>query len=318
MLSSLRRRPATLLPRRAIGAARSKHSKEHHELRESVRKLDYDGYLCGLLLPVKTRPSFFAIRALNAEIATIKDSVHSNQITGKIRMQWWRERIYNLYEVSSSAGAERPEQSTSLLRGLDKAIQEHDLTRRWFERLLDARDQDLDREDVQSLHELEMYAEQTASSLLYLTLESLGVRDDTADRAAGHAGVAIGLATLLRGTPYHCSRQQSYLPEDLMNKHGITVEDLLAAVEDSKLGDKVAPVVFDVACRAMEHLHQARSLRKELPSESRSAFLPLVSSSLYLKDLEAVNFNAFAPELQQRNMFQLHLQVLKHYFLRKY
>lgn len=96
------------------------------------------------------------------------------------------------------------------------------------------------------------------------------------------------------------------------------MEDLAAAVEDPKLGEKVAPVVFDVACRAMEHLHQARSLRKDLPSESRSAFLPLVSSSLYLKQLEAANFNAFAPELQQRNMFQLHLEVLKHFFLRKY
>ncbi|KAG1708611.1 hypothetical protein DVH05_022238 [Phytophthora capsici] len=319
MLSILRRRPAVLEPRRALGAARGKHSKEALDLRESVRKLDYDGYLCGLLLPLKTRPSFFAIRALNAELATIKDSVHSNQITGKIRLQWWRERIFNLYEVSSSVGQEsRPEQSTALLRALDKAIQEHDLTRRWFERLLDARDKDLDREEVQSLHELELYSEQTASSLLYLTLECLGVRHDTADRVAGHAGVAIGLATLLRGTAYHSARQQSYLPEDLMNKHGITVEDLLAAVEDPKLGEKVAPVVFEVACRAMEHLHQARSLRNELPREARSAFLPLVSSSLYLKELEAVNFNAFAPELQQRNMFQLHVQVLKHYFLRKY
>ncbi|KAE9027370.1 hypothetical protein PF011_g2070 [Phytophthora fragariae] len=318
MLSSLRRRPAALLPRRAIGAARAKHSKEDMEIRESVRKLDYDGYLCGLLLPLRTRPSFFAIRALNAEIATIKDSVHSNQITGKIRMQWWRERIYNLYEVSASAGAERPQQSTLLLRGLDQAVQQHDLTRRWFERMLDARDQDLDREEVQSLHELELYAEQTASSLLYLTLECLGVRDDTADRVAGHAGVAIGLATLLRGTAYHSSRQQSYLPEDLMIKHGVTVEDLLAAVKDPKLGEKVAPVVFDVACRAMEHLHQARSLRKDLPSESRGAFLPLVSSSLFLKELEAANFNVFAPELQQQNMQQLHFEVLKHFFLRKY
>ncbi|KAL3659553.1 hypothetical protein V7S43_015540 [Phytophthora oleae] len=320
MLSFLRRRPAALVPRRALGSARGKHSKEEDlVLRESVRKLDYDGYLCGLLLPLKTRPSFYAIRALNAELATIKDSVHSNQITGKIRIQWWRERIFNLYEVSSSDDQEsRPEQSTALLRALDTAIQEHDLTRRWFERLLDARDTDLDREEVQSLHDLELYAEQTASSLLYLTLECLGVRHDTADRVAGHAGVAIGLATLLRGTAYHSARQQSYLPEDLISKHGVTEEDLLAAVEDPKLGEKVSPVVFDVACRAMEHLHQARSLRNELPSESRSAFLPLVSSSLYLKELEAVNFNAFAPELQQRNMFQVHVQVLKHYFLRKY
>ncbi|CAI5709461.1 unnamed protein product [Peronospora effusa] len=316
MQGSLRRRPAVIIPRRSLSTMREVHKKEELELREMVRTLDYDGYMCGLLIPVKTRPSFFAIRAFNAEIATIKDSVHSNHITGKIRIQWWRERIYNLYERST--GTERPEQSTLLLRGLDKAVQEHDLTRRWFERLLDARDQDLDRNEVQNLQELEVYAEQTASSLLYLTLECLGVRDDTADQVAEHAGVAIGLATLLRGTAYHSARQQSYLPEDLMNKHGVTSEDLLAAVEDPKMGEKVAPVVFDVACRAVEHVHQARSLRKEVPSASRRAFLPLVSSSIYLKELETANFNAFAPELQRRSMFRLNLEVLKHFFLRRY
>lgn len=318
MQSNLRRRHVVRLPRWALGAVRSKHSGEEMELRESVRKLDYDGYLCGLLLPVETRPSYFAIRALNAEIATIKDSAYNNLIAGKIRMQWWRERIYNLYENSFAGDKRRMEQSTPLLRGLEKAIQEHDLTRRWFERLLDARDLDLDREEVQTLAELESYAEQTASSLLYLTLECIGVRDDTADRVAGHAGVAIGLATLLRGTPYHSSRQLTYLPKDLLTKHRVTVDDLVAAVEDVKVGDKAVPVIFDVACRAMEHLNQARSMRHQIPRESRCAFLQLVSSSLFLKDLETARFNAFAPELQQQNMFRLHVQVLKHYFLRKF
>ena len=98
----------------------------------------------------------------------------------------------------------------------------------------------------------------------------------------------------------------------------MTAEDLLAAVEDPKMGEKVAPVVFDVACRAVEHVRQARSLQNELPSGSRRAFLPLVSSSTYLKALEAANFNAFAPELQRRSMFRLNLEVLKHFFLRRY
>ena len=98
----------------------------------------------------------------------------------------------------------------------------------------------------------------------------------------------------------------------------MTTEDLLAAVEDPKLGEKVAPVVFDVACRAMEHLREARSLQKELPTESRRVFLPLVSAAMYLKELEAANFNAFAAELQRRNMFQMHVQVLKHFFLHRY
>ncbi|CEG37048.1 Phytoene synthase [Plasmopara halstedii] len=318
MLSNLYRRPKLRLPCWALTAVRNEHTMKKMDLRETVRRLDYDGYLCGLLLPLKIRPSYFAIRALNAEIATIKDSTHNNPITGQIRMQWWRERIFKLYEFSSADEERGLEESTILLHGLDQAIQKHDLTRRWFERLLDARDLDLNRDEVQNLAELETYAEQTASSLLFLTLECLGVRDKMADSAAEHAGVAIGLVTLLRGTPYHSSRKLSYLPTDIMKKHCVSVEDLVAAVEDSKLGEKAAPVVFDVACRAMEHLNKARSMQNEIPSKSRNVFLQLVSSWLYLKDLEAANFNAFVPELQQRNMFRLHIHVLKHYFLRKY
>jgi len=36
----------------------------------------------------------------------------------------------------------------------------------------------------ENMSQLESYAEKTASSLLYLTLETLGVRDDVADIAA--------------------------------------------------------------------------------------------------------------------------------------
>lgn len=74
-------------------------------------------------------------RAANSEIATIKDSIRSNQATGKIRLQWWREKIYGMYEPQ----ALRVPQETFLLRGLANAISDHGLTRRWFERLLDAR-----------------------------------------------------------------------------------------------------------------------------------------------------------------------------------
>jgi NADH dehydrogenase [ubiquinone] 1 alpha subcomplex assembly factor 6 len=153
---------------------------------------------------------------MNAEVASIKDSVRSNHLTGKIRLQWWRERIYALYESPSSG--DEASRETLLLRELARAVQQHGLTRRWFERLLDARDQDLDVEQPRSLAELESYADKTAASLLYLTLECLGVRDTAADRAAHHAGMAIGLATLLRGTPFHALRQQVYLPEELMHQ----------------------------------------------------------------------------------------------------
>ena len=46
--------------------------------------------------------------------------------------------------------------------------------------------------------DLESYAEATASSLAYATLEALGVRDLAADHAASHVGKAVALSTLLK------------------------------------------------------------------------------------------------------------------------
>ena len=123
---------------------------------------------------------------MNAELASIKDVTRNNQAAGKIRLQWWRERIYDLYALPSSSfassGPSRPD--TLLLRALGQAIQKHNLTRRWFERLLDAREEDLDVEHFEKIEDLEIYAEKTASSLLYLTLECLNIRDNLSDRVA--------------------------------------------------------------------------------------------------------------------------------------
>lgn len=71
---------------------------------------------------------------MNAEIAMIRDTVRTNPATGKIRMQWWRQKIAELY-----ASPETAQKDTLLLRSLAVAIQDQALTCRWFERILDAR-----------------------------------------------------------------------------------------------------------------------------------------------------------------------------------
>ena len=89
-----------------------------------------------------------------------------------------------------------------------------------------------------STREMEEYAENTFSSLLYLTLETAGepvgvvkgrhdhnldcvvylsgVRDVQADHAASHLGKAEGIVTLLRSIPYHLSRRRVLIPMDIL------------------------------------------------------------------------------------------------------
>jgi NADH dehydrogenase [ubiquinone] 1 alpha subcomplex assembly factor 6 len=68
------------------------------------------------------------------------------------------------------------------------------------------------------LDALEQYAENTASSLLYLALECLGMRDINADHAASHIGKALGLVTVIKALPYNAKVRQLYLPLDLTVK----------------------------------------------------------------------------------------------------
>lgn len=57
--------------------------------------------------------------------------------------------------------------------------------------------------DFSTMDDLEDYAEYSQSSLLYLTLESMGIKDENTEFIASHLGVCKGILTLLRGHPVH-------------------------------------------------------------------------------------------------------------------
>lgn len=71
-----------------------------------------------------------------------------------------------------------------------------------------AREKDFPEHRFQNRKEVEDLAEQTAGTLLYLSLEAAGVRDIKADHAASHLGKALGLVTLLRSAPFLASQRR--------------------------------------------------------------------------------------------------------------
>ncbi|CAJ0958715.1 unnamed protein product [Ranitomeya imitator] len=97
-------------------------------------------------------------------LRTVKDSVSQKNL-GLMRMQFWRESIDDIYK-------EDPPHHPVALE-LCKAVQKHKLTKRWLTRVIDEREKNLDDRAYRNLQELETYAENTQSSLLYLTLETL-------------------------------------------------------------------------------------------------------------------------------------------------
>lgn len=170
-------------------------TKDYEYCVSIVRNRDRESYLCGLLMPRSSRRAYFAIRAFNAELASVKEG-RGNRRGGmgqseepgpsmalKMRLQWWNEALNNIYqdETPSSVAEQIPDSmrlswwSNPVVRELDTAVRQHQLTRRFLERLLESRESDLDMHQLYTMDEALGYAENTFSSLLYLSLECAGV-----------------------------------------------------------------------------------------------------------------------------------------------
>ncbi|XP_007532249.2 NADH dehydrogenase (ubiquinone) complex I, assembly factor 6 isoform X3 [Erinaceus europaeus] len=255
---------------------------------ELLRTRDYEGYLCSLLFPAEFRNSVFALRAFNVELAQVRDSV-SEKTIGLMRMQFWKKTVEDIYCDNP------PHQPVAI--ELWKAVKRHRLTKRWLVKIIDEREKNLEDKTYRNIQELENYAENTQSSLLYLTLEVLGVKDIHADHAASHIGKAQGIVTCLRATPYHGSRRKVFLPMDICMLHGVSQEDFLQKNQDKS----VRNVIYDIASQAHLHLNHARSFHKSVPVKAFPAFLQTVALENYLKKIQQVDFDIFHPFLQQKN-----------------
>lgn len=152
-------------------------------------------------------------------------------------------------------------------------------------RVISAREMYLGNPPYPDLQALERYAENTYSTLLYLTLQALPLSSLTADHIASHIGKAAGIVAVLRGLPlvafpgppkHHSNRSglggsldarhrsspgAVLLPLDIMAETGVREEDVLRlGAEAPGLRD----AVFAVATRASDHLITARQMLRNV------------------------------------------------------
>lgn len=262
---------------------------------QQVRNYDYHHYLCLLELPPHMRRAAFALRAFNVETARAMD-VASDPKIGLMRLLWWQDAIDKIFAKKI---IEHP-----TAQALASVISEHKVSKSWLKRSVEARINDAQREanDIpQTVSELEKYAEDTVSTILYMTLQAGGIKSTTADHAASHIGKASGVLLLLKSLPYHTSRnhQFSYIPADLAEKHGLLVREggQTEIRMDSREG--LCDAVFEIATLANAHLQKARELAGTVPTEARPVLLPAVPAQVLLDSLRRVHFDVFDPRLSR-------------------
>ncbi|RFC66359.1 squalene/phytoene synthase family protein [Fulvimarina endophytica] len=237
-----------------------------------VHEQDRDRSLAMPFVPTEKKGAWAALHAFDIETARIRDLV-SQPLPGEIRLQWWRDLISG----GGSGGSGHPI-ADELLATIDR----HDLPRAAFERFLEARIFDLYDDPFPSTGDLEGYAGETQSTLIMLSASILSPEDARAvSDAAGHAGVAVLVASLLRRLPVHLRRGWCPVPLDLLVAAGCTQEDFLRANAEPS---SRAVSVFCAFGR--EHDARWRAHLADLPKPLRAAFLPASLASSYIDAAE--------------------------------
>lgn len=244
---------------------------------EQVRRYDNDRFLTALFAPADRREDLLLLYAANLEIAKSREAV-SEPLLGRIRLQWWREAIDELYEG-------RPRKH-EILQPLAEAVKRHSLSRLHFDALIEAREADMEEQPPADLAALETYAETTSAPLMRLALEVLG---STAEKAATHAGIAYALVGLLRATAHLALQRRRVLPDALLAKHRVSELDLF----ELKPSAALAAATEEMAGAARRHLAEARAA--PVPAAAVPALLPVRLAELQLKPFARAGYNPLAP-----------------------
>lgn len=233
-------------------------------------------------IPPSARDAYLAIRAFNIDVARVADTTSVATI-GMTRMQFWRDAV-----TKSLAGTPPKEPVAILLAHAAEDLQNRSqgaakLSKNWFHRVINTREQHLGNPPYPTLASLESYAENTYSTLLYLTLTALPQASITTDHIASHIGKAMGISAVLRGLPFiafppqqptgatasisgnHSAQQGAVLlPLDVMAEAGVKEEDVF---REGAAAHGLRDAVFTVATRANDHLITAQEMLTKLRSE---------------------------------------------------
>jgi phytoene synthase len=245
---------------------------------ELVRTADRDRFLASLFAPADRRDALHALYAFNIEITRVREAARE-PLPGEIRLQWWSDVL------NGERAAEA--QANPVAAALLAAVARYGLVVSTLTALIEASRFDLYDEPMGTVADLEAYAKSRSSVVFALATQILaGVG---AEIAAGPAGIAYAIASLLRAFPLHAGRGQLYVPIELLDRHKVRPQDIFAGKSSAGL----KAVLSDLRSIARDHLRAAQPRIVALRRSVIPVFLPIALVRPSLDRLE--RSDPFAP-----------------------
>jgi phytoene synthase len=254
---------------------------------ELVRSHDFTRYASTLFVPAAQRRGLLAVYAFNVEIARVHELV-SQPLPGEIRLQWWTDMLAG----AGHGGVEGNPVAAELLL----AIQNWNLPVEPLSRMIDEHQFDLYNDPMPTMAALEGYINDTSSALFSLGAGIMYGQSDEIDHLARHAGLAQGLVEVIAALPLDASRRQLFVPLQLLESHGVPMEDVFSGKQTAKMRAALDQLIGD----ARKHFETALALLASAPPESRPVFLPLAMVRRDLEIMAREDHNPFVPRATSR------------------
>jgi phytoene synthase len=254
---------------------------------ELVRERDFPRYASTLFVPSAQRRSLLALYAFNVEISRVREQV-SQPLPGEIRLQWWSDML----DGAGHGEVEGNPVAAELLR----SIQQARLPVERLSRLIDEHQFDLYNDAMPTMAALEGYANDTSSTLFSLAARICGSASDEIEHVARHAGLAQGITHVMASLPLDASRRQLFVPLQVLESHGLGMEEVFAGKLTPQLRVALDQLIED----ARQHLKTAYALLNDVPDGARVAFLPLACVARDLDRLSRADCDPFMPYATSR------------------
>jgi phytoene synthase len=249
---------------------------------ERVREADRDRFLATLFAPEGYRGPLFALYAFDAEIVEVRRRI-TQPLAGEVRLQWWRDVLRG---SAADDAAGHP-----IAAALLDVVRRFALPGPVLLDLIDAHTFDLYDEPMATLAALENYAEATSATMLRVAARILndgaGPGHDVLFR---QAGLATGITAILENFPLHSARDQRFIPDDVLARHGAIAADVYAARATSELRAALA----ELREAARSHL-AAMKADDGITQRLLPAFLPLSLIAPTLARMERKDADPFRP-----------------------
>ena len=235
-------------------------------------------YYSFFFLDKQQRKAITALYAFCREVDDIVDSDMDENVA-HVKLQWWRDEISNLF----NAEARHP-----VTKALLPHIQHYNLAEEYFQEIIDGMQMDLEKHHYASFEELSLYCYRVASVVGLLSAEIFGYQDRQTLKYAHNLGMAFQLTNIIRDVHEDATRQRVYLPDEDIQRFGLTREDILNLKDSEQFRQLLA---FETQ-RAQEYYQKAFDL---LPETDRYAQrCGIIMAAIYRSTLDEVQADGFA------------------------